>query len=66
MYDAGFHPEGIILGGEAPGNGCGFIYFSVQLPQILGGGGGGGGRGEASPPPDETLHVPQFSLANII
>ena len=36
---AGFHPEGIILGGggEAPGNGCGFIYFSIQLSQILGG-----------------------------
>ena len=34
---SGFHPEGIILGGEAPGNGCGFIYFSIQLSQILGG-----------------------------
>ena len=47
---AGFHPEGIILGGggggggEAPGNGCGFIYFSIKLSQIWGGGG-------ASPPP---------------
>ena len=37
---SGFHPEGIILGGEAPGNGCGFIYFSIQLSKILGGGGG--------------------------
>ena len=37
------------FGGEAPGNGCGFIYFSIQLSQILGG-------GEASPPPlNETL-----------
>ena len=49
----GFHPEGIILGGggEAPGNGCGFIYFSIQMSQIWGGGGGG----EPPPPPDETL-----------
>ena len=27
-------------GGGAPGNGHGFIYFSIQLSQILGGGGG--------------------------
>ena len=50
---AGFHPEGIILGGggEAPGNGCGFIYFSIQLSQIL------GGKLTPCPPPplDETL-----------
>ena len=47
---SGFHPEGIILGrgGGAPGNGCGFICFSIQLSQILGG---------ISPPPDETLDV---------
>ena len=49
------HKQGFIQresfwgGGEAPGNGCGFIYFSIQLSQIL--------EGEASPPPppDETL-----------
>ena len=55
MTYSGFHPDGIILGGGggggggggAPGNGCGFIYFSIQLSQIFGGGGGG----EASPLP---------------
>ena len=48
---AGFHPEGMIFGGEAPGNGCGFIYFSIQLSQIL-----GGGELPPRPPPlDETL-----------
>ena len=29
--------------GEDPGNGRGFIYFSIQLSQTFGGGGGGGG-----------------------
>ena len=41
IWVTGFHPEGIILGGggEAPGNGCGFIYFPIQLSQIWEGGG---------------------------
>ena len=45
-----FHPEGIILGGggEAPGSGCGFIYFAIQLSQIWG---GGGGKLPPPPPP---------------
>ena len=58
---AGFHPEGIIFGGGGggggtPGNGCGFIYFSIQLSQILGGGGGEVPPTPTPPPPlDETL-----------
>ena len=48
----GFHPEGIIFG-EAPGNGCGFICFSIQLSKF------GGGKAPPPPPPpphpDETL-----------
>ena len=49
MYHGRVSSRGNHFGVEAPGNGCGFIYFSIQLPQILRGGGG-------SPPPDETLH----------
>ena len=39
------------FGGEAPGSGCGFMYFSIQLSQILGGGGGGGGGSFPPCPP---------------
>ena len=54
-------------GGRAPGSGCGFIYFSIQLSQIWGAGGG-----EASPPPpppappDETLMALQTKDTSII
>ena len=44
-------------GGEAPGNGCGFIYFSIQLSQIF------GGKLPPHPPPpplDETLVIIDF------
>ena len=44
------------FGGEAPGNGCSFIYFSIQLSQILGGGGGKLAP-PPPPPPDETLDI---------
>ena len=49
--------------GEAPGSGCGFIYFSIRLSQVWGGG------GSFSPPPPpmkpclpyvEHLHVCQL------
>ena len=39
--------------GEALGNGCGFIYFSIQLSQIF----GGKFPPPPPPPPDETLHL---------
>ena len=60
-HNLGSHPYNIIyvdrvssrgnhFGGEAPGNGRGFIYFSIQLSQIL------GGKLPPRPPPlDETL-----------
>ena len=48
--------------GEAPGNGCGFICFSIQLSQILGG--GGGGKLSLCPSPlDETLHAAQQAFS---
>ena len=62
MIMPGFHPEGNFGGGgEAPGSGCGFIYFSIQLSQILGGGGGGGTL-PPPPPLDETLHTLVFEV----
>ena len=52
---SGFHPEGIILGGgEAPGNGRGFIYFPIQMSQILG---GRGGKLPPAPPMKPFMYI---------